>query len=508
MYTSAKPMTEVSVQENQVRTLSIASVSHGRRVQFVRHAVVHVIANLGTLACSGVLAFLLPRFLSVDDYGYYRLFLLYGSFAGILHFGFLDGLLIRWAARPRSRLKKELSSSLAFLGLQHLVILSLVLAASFCPSPSYARLALAFAVYAILWNWATLGSYAIQALKLFEHVSFFTILAPLMLLLIVLILHAVGAVTVRNVILACLLSNLIAAAGLWTFVRRRVPDSSFTARSLWASGRAHTRLGWSVLGANLLATVALSLDRLVLSRGFSIRDFAIYSFAANTLALTYNMVLSVARVLFPYLSDGVSAQARIDAYSVGEIVVVLLWAAGLATYFPLAGLISRWVPSYAASLPLIRILMLAAGFTAGIHILHGTYFRLVRRQDRFLVGAAAGCASALLLLAVVAHTGRLSFFAWAMVGSAVTWWIVNEYMLRETLGYSARKILKTLALTVLCACIFFACVAVHNPTLGCAAYLIWVLALVCVMGKPMLGRAQISVLNLLYSTPDEYGHLN
>jgi O-antigen/teichoic acid export membrane protein len=64
----------------------------------------------------------------------------------------------------------------------------------------------------------------------------------------------------------------------------------------------HIRLGWSILGANLVANVLLSLDRIVLSARFSIRDFAIYSFAANALGLVYTMILSISRVVFPYLS--------------------------------------------------------------------------------------------------------------------------------------------------------------------------------------------------------------
>src|SRR6201999_2081970 len=66
--------------ENQPLAVTAPVVSRSLGSDFARHAVIQTIANLGTLACSGALAFVLPRFLSVDDYGYFRLFLLYGSF--------------------------------------------------------------------------------------------------------------------------------------------------------------------------------------------------------------------------------------------------------------------------------------------------------------------------------------------------------------------------------------------------------------------------------------------
>src|SRR5215469_10699160 len=47
-----------------------------------------------------LLIFLIPRLMSVEDFGYWRLFLLYAGYAGLLHVGFLDGQLLRWAGQP------------------------------------------------------------------------------------------------------------------------------------------------------------------------------------------------------------------------------------------------------------------------------------------------------------------------------------------------------------------------------------------------------------------------
>jgi len=490
--------------ENQTLPAADAHTPKNIKAEFARHAIVHTVANLGTLACSGAFAFVLPRFLSVDDYGYYRLFLLYGGFAGILHLGFLDGLLLRWAARPLPRLRNELSSSLTFLGLQHVILLTPLIAAAalFLPRP-FLGLTLAIAAYAVLWNWATLGQCALQALKLFPYLSFFIILGPFLLLTAAIGLHAVHRLDLQTLIVVCLLSNFVAAASLWLFVRRRVPRGPQSLRKIWGKGAAYIGLGWSVVCANLLATVALSLDRLVLSKVSPIHEFAIYSFAANTLALTYNMILSVARVLFPYLSDGIPTDLRIRAYFTGERILFLIWAGGLATFFPIAWLIPRWLPQYVQSLPLIRILMLATGFTASIHVLHSSYFRVVRKQSQFLLGALVGLLSAAVFLWIGARTGELSHFAWAMVASALGWWLANEFLLRKVLNHDARKILGTLALTALCAVIFWLCTRVSNLALAAAVYLTWASALFLLVGRPLLRHLGLPWLRFLYTLPPE-----
>jgi O-antigen/teichoic acid export membrane protein len=258
-----------------------------------------------------------------------------------------------------------------------------------------------------------------------------------------------------------------------------------------------------VVCANLLATVALSLDRLVLSKVSPIHEFAIYSFAANTLALTYNMILSVARVLFPYLSDGIPVDLRIRAYFTGERILLLIWAGGLATFFPIAWLIPRWLPQYVQSLPLIRILMLATGFTAGIHVLHSSYFRVVRKQRQFLIGALVGLLSAAVFLWIGARTGQLTHFAWAMVASALGWWLVNEFLLRKVLNHDARKIFGTLALTGACGVVFLFCTTLSNPALGGGIYLAWAIALSVLVGRPLLHHLGLPWLRFLYPLPPE-----
>jgi len=54
-----------------------------------------------------LLVFLIPRLVSVEDFGYWRLFLLYAGYVGFLHFGFADGALLCWAGRPLETFRHE-----------------------------------------------------------------------------------------------------------------------------------------------------------------------------------------------------------------------------------------------------------------------------------------------------------------------------------------------------------------------------------------------------------------
>jgi O-antigen/teichoic acid export membrane protein len=441
------------------------------KAAFAGHLVIFGVANLAALAANGVLTFLLPRLLTVENYGLYRIFILYGGFTGIFHLGLLDGALIRWSARPQE-LPLELSPMTAFLLVQQCVLLPLGLFALWLVSGGahWIWLALAVTVYALVWNWATLSQCALQAAKQFGWLSFFTLVNPVVLLLTVLALHWARRLTLDALIIAFILSWFASGVGSWVFLRKRFAIPVLPPRRIWDVGIGSLRLGWGVLLANCFTSLAIALDRVFVSSVFPIRKFAIYGFAANALAVINTLILSMARVVFPYLSDGVSAETRTRAYAWGEAALVGLWAMSLAGYFPLRALIVRLLPAYSSSLPVLRVLMLTTGLTGAIYILHANYFRCHLRQGRMLLGATLGLTAAALFLSVALRTGRLENMAWAMLGSALLWWLADELLLRDLTGRGVWPAVRTLLVGAACGAWFLACANGNSWRFGLLAY--------------------------------------
>lgn len=439
---------------------------------FRRHVLVFSIANLGALAANGVLTFLLPRLLTIENYGMYRLFILYGGFTGILHLGLLDGALIRWSVRPQELLPREFSATTIFLLVQHFVLLPLGLFVVWVVSrgTGWMWLAVAVALYGVVWNWATLSQCALQAARQFGWLSFFTLVNPVVLLLSVLALHRMRQLTLGPLVTAFILSWFASGVGSWAFLRRNFAGPALRPSVVWDLGTASLRLGWSVLLANCFTSLAIALDRFFVSAAFPIREFAIYGFAANALAVVNTLILSTARVVFPYLSEGVSAETRIRAYAWGEATLVGLWAMSLAGYFPLRALILKLLPAYSPSLPVLRVLMLATGLTGPIYILHANYFRCGLRQGRMMLGAAVGLTAAALFLSVALHTGRLQSMAWAMLGAMLLWWLVDELLLRDLARRSVWQILRTLLAVTACGGWFLFCANANSSYSGLLAY--------------------------------------
>ena len=439
---------------------------------FAGHVLLFSLASLVSLLCNGVLTFLLPRWLSMESYGYYRLFVLYGSFTGVLHLGLLDGALIRWAGRSRERLQAEMRHSLIFLLLQHGALLAPALAilVLWFRHQAWFVLAAAVVLYALVWNATILGQFALQAGKSFGLLSALTVIHPALLLGTVAALTHWNHLTLRALLGAYLGAWLAAGSAVWIVLFAKHPGRMRSGEHVWHTGVHNIRMGWSVLLASLLTNLALSLDRVVVSLSFTIREFAIYSLAATALAVVNTVILSVSRVVFPYLSDGLRTELRIQAYAWGEATLMGLWALSLAGYFPLRLLIERLLPAYQPSLLVLRLLMLPTGLTAVIYILHANYFRSSRRLSALLFGASVGLGAAALLLAAARHTHHLVNMSWAMVGAVALWWSVDESLLCRQLVRTPLDIAKTLVFTATCGFSFLLCAAISSGWLGALAY--------------------------------------
>ena len=82
-----------------------------------------ILSALITTGTGLITGFLIPRFFTVENYAYYKMFSLYLGYVGVLHLGFADGILIRFGNHDYDMLpKKTMRSLIRVFILWHIVI--------------------------------------------------------------------------------------------------------------------------------------------------------------------------------------------------------------------------------------------------------------------------------------------------------------------------------------------------------------------------------------------------
>ena len=109
------------MKENELNS----SKEFGARA-FGRHALIYSVGQ-GLLLVFGFVQFLIiPKYLSVTDYGFWQLYILYCTYTGLSHFGFSDGVLVRWAGKTIDQIKDEIGIAFTFILFEQLVVTIIV----------------------------------------------------------------------------------------------------------------------------------------------------------------------------------------------------------------------------------------------------------------------------------------------------------------------------------------------------------------------------------------------
>lgn len=433
-------------------------------------AVVGDIATLGVgtaLAAvfNTLLVFLIPRLMNVEEYGYWRLFLLYAGYVGFLHFGFADGALLRWAGKTLESIHHEVGPAWKYLVLQHLaVILPLCAISGVMPGiPAHVRvLCIAVLVFALIMNSATLLQCSLQAGRVFRPVAIAAAVPPGIFVVLAFCWSLKGTPTANGLMALYGIAWFVALAYLWARVK---PQLANTPQATWPLGKMLTAIGWPVILANTGYGLVQSADRLVVSSALPIASFAQYSLAVSAMFVPVTAIAAVSRVFFAHVAAA-EHDDRARIYGHMSRFLLFTWSLLLPYYFLLEVLVQRFLPKYIPSLPVAEILVISVFFLAGIQILHMSYFYLYGKQREFLyrtVGALALSVVAAVLFTVQFHS--LVAVAAGQVVALAFWWMLNEWGLRETTGQSHRDWLRMLAV-VGCSVGGYACVLWRVPSMG------------------------------------------
>lgn len=75
-------------------------------VSFLKNFYYALISNLISLIISSLIIIVVPKLIGVKEYGYWQLYLFYSAYVGFLHFGWNDGIYLRYGGERYEELNK------------------------------------------------------------------------------------------------------------------------------------------------------------------------------------------------------------------------------------------------------------------------------------------------------------------------------------------------------------------------------------------------------------------
>ena len=385
------------------------------------------IANVINMLFSVITSFVLPKYLSIESYGYYKVFQLYVNYLGILHLGYVDGIYLRYGGKEIGNINKnEIKESASTLRFAQLLLSTVLLLISIIfRNPIAVFLCLSL----LPINMISFYKNLFQATGEFKEYGVVISILPLLLFASdMVLLFVIGTDDYIWYILIAFASNMILAVCLEIrsvkiFGKTRL--FSFNVKML----KENIKSGITLTIGNFASIMITSIDRWCIQWLMSISDFSFYSFAVSVENLFNVCVSAITTTLYNYLckEKNVSRIIRIKKFC--SIIGVYL----ISIAFPVKFIIKHWLIKYDNSIDCLFILICAHSFFFVVKAIYINLYKARSKQKHYLAQMILVLivATATNLIGYFVITRKIETFAYASLLTAVIWYFICFFEFKD-----------------------------------------------------------------------------
>lgn len=388
-----------------------------------------------------IATFLIPALLSVDEYGYYKVFGLYSAYIGVLHFGFCDGVFLNYGGKSLDKTDKRRTADEQTTLIIFEIIMTLILLTVGIVMKDIIVVLLALDVVPVIM--VTLYTYIYQSsgdfkryARIYNFQSLVTLVVNSLLVFVIKpdsgVLFSAAAVGINYAafIFAMISFNRNTKAGMGRF------DLSLF--------KSHAVSGFLLTVGNLSFLLFDSIDRWFVKGLLGLTFFSYYSYAGQLLSALNMFANPIGMTLFSYLSR---KKSREFERRIKSAVISMLFFM-LCGVFPLRLIVRLFYKKYEAALPLMNVLFLAQVFMLLNMIIYVNLYKSYKQQKKYfmsLVTVIAASAAFNALFYFCIKKSMLSIAA-ATLASMILWTVINSLNFKS-LRLGARKLMFMLILS-------------------------------------------------------------
>ncbi|GAB6420562.1 oligosaccharide flippase family protein [Bacillus luti] len=339
-------------------------------------------SNMVTLLVSFLVIIIVPKFMDVEQYGYWQLYLFYSSYVGLLHFGWNDGIYLRYGGMEYKNLNKNLFCSQFYM----LLILQLIIAVVMCIVPNIINLShdngfimQVISISLILINVRYMLLYILQATNRMKSYAAIIILSKILFGILVVIILISGINEYKYMVLADLVANLISLIYAM-YCCRDIVFRKFSAASIdLQEAFENINVGIKLMFANLASMLIIGVIRFGIERSWDVSTFGKVSLILNISNLLMTFLSAMGIVLFPILKR-TKVENLPNIYITIRTILMPILLGMLLVYYPLKVILLSWLPSYAESFKYMAILFPMCVYQGKMTLLINTYLNTLRKE--------------------------------------------------------------------------------------------------------------------------------
>lgn len=382
-------------------------------------------ANGINLLISVISGFILPKYLSVNTYAMIKTFQLYLTYIGFFHFGFIDGIYLKYGGKEFESLnEKELNNHLNFLRTFQLLITVLISMFSLFMND---YILFFFSLSLIPINLTTFYKYIYQATgeflkysKILNLNSFFVILSNLILLFLF---------RVQDYKIYIFILFLVNVLVLF-IVEYNIKDIIDIKYKIQINLEEvyYIKDGFFLMIGNFSSIIMTSMDRWFIKLLLTVKDFAVYSFAVSIEVILNTFISPLTITLYNYFCKNNEKKTICHL----RLYCVIFSSYLIAPAFVIKFIILKFLTKYNESINIIFILFAAQFFTIIVKSIYINLYKTYKMQNKYffrlMIVLLIACILNILFYNILKE--NISF-ACATLCSSVIWLILCNYDFRH-----------------------------------------------------------------------------
>ena len=392
----------------------------------VKKGILYVlIANVINLLVGLFAGFVLPKMLSIETYSDIKLFQLYITYLGILHFGFSDGMYLRHGGKSVKEIdKKEVLEEFKTFKIFQLVVTIIAIIVSIIIQNKI----IFFCSLVILP--VNVGNYLrnlYQATGEFKKYSNFTNINTLMIFVINLFLLFIVRSDDPTLYIAL---YIVAYFAYWVVLeienRKIFGKEKVKAKTTYL--KSDIKTGFFLMTGNFCNVIFTSIDRLFVQFLMGKIKFAFYSFAVSVENLLNTVINPISVVMYNYLCKNREKERVVLL----KRVVLVFGAVILLAVYPAKFVVEQWLPNYVEALPVLFLLFAAQFASIVVRCVHINLYKSDKKQNRYFAIMVGIIVLAVLLNLISFNIFRaMEIIAVATLITNIVWFIVGEVDLKK-----------------------------------------------------------------------------
>lgn len=434
-----------------------------------KNLTISLLAQVISLATSFVFGIIVPKYIDEYQYAYWQTYLLYAGYVGVLQFGLLDGIVLRYSQYDFSQLDKERFRSQFQLLLLYTSLLTFVgtLIGIVWLQGIQSTTLILVSVAIITKHIVAYNSYIFQITNRIQYYAIFVIAQKVVYALLVILLLAFKVHAFYWYCIADLVGDLIAFA-LGTFVNRGMYFGKMPSWSIIINEtKSNISCGILLMIANFSSGLIVGGAKMIVQWRWDMLLFGKIAFAFSVSNLFLAFVTAISVVLFPSLKR-MQEEELPELYGKIRSIISPLLMAAMLMYFPVSKVLSTWLPKYSPSLVYLGILLPIIVFSSKVSLLTNNYLKAYRREKLMLIINLASVVLGVALFLVCAYAlNNLDYLLYCVVLVIMIRSIVSEIAVGKVIH---KSFWKDFIVEALMTAGFIVSVRVFSLLIGCVVY--------------------------------------